>query len=458
MKYEEVVDSVPDYDRFLTVDELRLSSQELAGSHPSRVELRTIGYSAQGEPIEVVRIGNGPKVGLLIGAPDPWEQAGCMMLEYLSRRLAEDPALADQLGFTWYLVKCVDPDHMRLNEGWSQGPLSFEAFARHYFRPPWDQQVDWTYPVEHGALTFDRPRPETQAMMRLMGEVRPDWVYSLHNDIFTGVYFLVSGGNARLWSSLTQLTVTRGMGLHRGHTSLFYQEELAPAVYRLFSKADMYDLFKAAGGDDAAGSLHGGTSSWDYAHRLSHSFGLVCEPSYFYNPKLSDTGPSTRLLRDCLLEAIERDRRDLQYLHQQCSEVHDDIPAESPYLATIEDDLGYFARMLDVQEQKTRVDPLADRPASVAEEFSILEVGKYYYALPRLGMFIKGLEWAQKRGQGGAAIEDVRLRLEREFTRRSTELGDSLPYQVVPIRDLVRVQLGSGLLVADYIRGGSVNT
>ena len=52
--------------------------------------------------------------------------------------------MRESLGYTWYLVKCIDPDGTRLNEGWFKGPFSIENLARHYYRPPAYQQVAWT--------------------------------------------------------------------------------------------------------------------------------------------------------------------------------------------------------------------------------------------------------------------------------------------------------------------------
>ena len=76
-----------------------------------------------------------------------------MMLEYLSLRLAEDDSLRESLGYTWYLIKCIDPDGTRLNEGWFKGPFSIENYARHFYRPASFQQVaDIDRPLLHYAI------------------------------------------------------------------------------------------------------------------------------------------------------------------------------------------------------------------------------------------------------------------------------------------------------------------
>jgi len=139
MKFDDVLailNDVPDYQVFLTVDELKASTHRLANRYPNSVEILPIGHSRQGDPIETIKIGNGPRQALLFAMPHPNEPIGSMMLEYLSLRLAEDDALRESLGYTWYLVKCIDPDGTRLNEDWFKGPFSLENYARHYYRPP----------------------------------------------------------------------------------------------------------------------------------------------------------------------------------------------------------------------------------------------------------------------------------------------------------------------------------
>jgi len=172
-----ILDDVPNYEAFLTVDELKESTSRLAEQYPEVVQHFPIGTSRQGETIEAIKIGQGPKTALLFAMPHPNEPIGSMMLEFFSQRLAEDAALREFLGYTWYLVKCIDPDGARLNEGWFKGPFTLENYARHYYRPPAYQQVAWTFPIEYKTLRYENPIPETQALMGLIEKVRPDFMY-----------------------------------------------------------------------------------------------------------------------------------------------------------------------------------------------------------------------------------------------------------------------------------------
>ena len=133
--FESIIEDVPNYDKFYTVDELRKSSQQLAEKNPSKVKILKVGASRNGEVIEALKIGSGKKAALLFAFPHPNEPIGSMMLEYLSQKLVEEITLSE-LDFTWYLVKYADPDGARLNEGWFKGPFTPLNFALNYYRPP----------------------------------------------------------------------------------------------------------------------------------------------------------------------------------------------------------------------------------------------------------------------------------------------------------------------------------
>ncbi len=107
MEFDDVLrimDDVPDYKDFLTVDELKENTRQLAERFPDVVELLPIGKSRRGDSIEAIKIGDGPKKALLFAMPHPNEPIGSMMLEFLSKRLAEDQEIREACGYTWYFV------------------------------------------------------------------------------------------------------------------------------------------------------------------------------------------------------------------------------------------------------------------------------------------------------------------------------------------------------------------
>src|SRR5262245_11417764 len=205
------MEAVPPMERFLTVDELNAGIDALATEFPSIASVRRIGSSRLGEPLRMLTIGGGPRNALVFAFPHPNEPIGGMTVQHLGRLLCEDAALRDELDFSWHFIPCIDPDGTRLNEGWFAGPFTRRHYARHFFRPAPDQQVEWTFPLAYKRAYFDRTLRETEALMRIIDELRPELMYSLHNAEHGGVYYYVSRDAPELYPTLQALPAWEGL-------------------------------------------------------------------------------------------------------------------------------------------------------------------------------------------------------------------------------------------------------
>ena len=163
MDLQQIAADVPDYQAFLTVDELTASSHRLKQQYPDLVSISEVGKTRNGDPIELLTIAGGDANAFIFGGPHPNEPIGCMTIEYLSQRLCEDDALRDELGYTWHFIKTIDADGMRLNEGWFKGPFSPTNYARNFYRPARHEQVEWTFPIEYKSLNFNDPLTGNQS-------------------------------------------------------------------------------------------------------------------------------------------------------------------------------------------------------------------------------------------------------------------------------------------------------
>jgi len=447
-----VLHDVPDYQAFLTVDELKASTYQLANRYPNTVEVLPIGHSRQGDSIEAIRIGNGPRQALFFAMPHPDEPIGSMMLEYLSLRLAEDDALRESLGYTWHLVKCIDPDGTRLNEGWFKGPFSIENLARHYYRPPAYQQVAWTFPIDYKTLHFHDPMPETQALMALIDQVRPDFMYSLHNSGFGGVYFYIWEEAPPLYEPFHKLVESQGLPLHLGESERPYEIEYASAIYKDSSIAAEYDYLEQQTGTDPAEIITGGTLSFEYARAFCDPFTLICEMPYFYHPAISDTSASDMVRRNVILQAMAETKEEVSFLKGLHDAVKSELTLSSPFRDAIEETLRTTLAELAAEENWARTDPRTAEMATVAEKFDSLVIRRSD-RLFGLGMFVRMLD-AQVAATGESPpLSSARGAAKAAFEARSADLEAELDYTLVPIQKLVRVQLGSALLAADYAAG-----
>jgi len=263
------LESVPKYDVFMTLEELEDSTSRLAEKYPDLVEVVELGSSRDGRSIRAIRIGSGKNTALLFGCPHPNEPIGTLVLDYLSWRLAEDEELRRELDYTWYVVKVADPDGLKLNEGWLKGPFTPLNYAKNYYRPAGDKQVEWTFPIEYKTLKFDEPLPETRCLMKIIEEAKPDFIYSLHNAGFGGAYFYVSQRAPLLYPVYHKIVGDEELPLSLGEPEVPWAVEIAKAVYYMVSTPEYYDYLEKYSDRDPAEVIRSGTDSYDYARRFN---------------------------------------------------------------------------------------------------------------------------------------------------------------------------------------------
>jgi len=449
-RYSEIVSDVPDYKTFLTVDELKDSSRRLAEEYPDRVSRFTIGTSRNGEAIECLKIGRGRYKALMFGTPHPNEPVGSMMLDCLSKRLAEDEEPVRSLDFTWYLVKCADPDGTRLNEGWFKGPFTLINYVRNFYRPPHFQQVEWSFPIDYKTVRFDSPLPETKALMSIISK-GTNLMFSLHNSAFGGVYFYVSKEVPELCALYQTIPRDQDLPLKLGEPEVPYAEKLDEAVYLMPTTSGKYDYLERHTHIDPKSMINHGGSSFEYARRFSDVFALICEVPYFYDERVCDSSESDVTRRDAVLESIETSNRLNRFLEEKYEEIEGCLTVFSRFRESIEDNLRTFEDYNKAKRHwaETTLDPKS--LATVAQKFDSCVTERFYRLLP-YGMFNRMIQY--ELGQGDSR-EEPKLRnamrsVEEELQDEEKKLLGQLRYSVIPIRKLVRVQLEAALESADY--------
>ena len=453
---EELISSIPDYVSFLTVDELNASSAELAAEYPS-VGLKTAGYSRNGDPIDALHIGKGKRTALLFGAPHPNEPIGCMMLEFLARKLAEDKDFLEWTGFRWVIVKCADPDGTRLNEGWFKGPFTPLHYAKNFYRPPHFQQVEWSFPVKYKKLNFDSPIPETKAIMGLIEREKPSFIYSLHNAGFGGAYYYVSKPCEPLYKRYREGARNQGIPLHLGEPEMPYAKKLSEAVYLMPSIQETYDYLEKYTDKDPAEIIKGGAGSTDYARRIVPDvFSLVCEVPYFYDPRIDDLTESDVKRRDAILHSVELSSGMFSFLKERYKEIEGLLAVPSKFKEAIEENLRTMPAHLEAKCKWAETTEGLDDLATVSQKFDNQVITRFYGMLS-FGMFIRMIDQQLEMTvdvQERKKLEAVKSEVEEELERHNRELLKDLNYEVIPIKKLVAVQLWAALATIDWLRKG----
>jgi hypothetical protein len=451
--FERILGELPDYQAFHTVAEFDDSSRRLAAKYPELVTLEEVGKSRAGHPVLCLKIGSGSKRALLFGCPHPNEPIGSMMLEYLSWKLCEDAALRDALDFTWYMVKVADVDGTKLNEGWFKGPFTPRNYATHFFRPASDQQVEWTFPFTYKTYSFNEPIAETRALMKVIEEAKPDFMYSLHNAGFGGVYYYLSHEvPPELQESLRDLARQEQLPLKLGEPEMPYAVEFSPAVYKMPSTTDSYEYFARFDPDkDPAEFMTAGTCSMDYANQFHKTLTLVCEMPYFYDARIDNLTPTNVSRGNSVLESCDWDDVLNALLDRFMERVQPDLKLVTPFHLTVANFLDQSKKGTDAKRKWAASEGMA-RPATVAEHFDNVVMHRFYRVL-LLGVINRMLAVEIAAQPYNDRLKAARQEMAETFDRYQDELEAAIPaYQVVPIRKLVAVQLGSALQVARYIQ------
>lgn len=455
--YEELLKRVPDYKEFLTFDEMEANSRALAERYPETTEFFPFGKTRDGNILNCLKIGNGSHTALMFGCPHPNEPIGTMMLEYFSEELAKNEELRKELDYTWYIVKVWDVDGLKLNEKWLKGPYTLYNYSRNFFRPAGHQQVDWTFPIDYKEMHFHDTIPESEAMMGLIDHIRPEFIYSLHNAGFGGVYWYLTRQTPEIYEQMREATRKQQIPMHLGEPEAPYCVEWAPAVYQALDIRSDYDYMEKYGSVDMKDAMKCGTCSAAYAKEVCDAFTLLTEEPYFYDKRITDMSESDILRKDAVLEKLKANEESNRFIKETLAMSQEYMDSKNPFLLALqafsEDDSG------DATKKMIEENPEYQKTATVAEKFDNLLVSKFYKALS-YGMLIRAneleLERMKESGENNAAKEEALQRAAKVAKQAHKELTDyleqNIDYEVVPIKKLVSIQLECGIIMAEYLK------
>ncbi len=448
MTIDERLSRVPAFTEFYGTDELYAHAGRVATAKPGLCSLAYVGESKNGEKIPMVTIGNGPTSILLFASPHPNEPIGAMMAYFLLDELVACPELCE--GRTWHIVPCIDPDGTRRNEGWFKGPYTLRNYAREFYRPKGDDQAEWTFPIEYKTFKFDKPIPETKALMRAIDIARPAVMYSLHNSGFGGAYYYISRPLEAAYADFHRLPTERGLPLSLGEPEAPYCKELYPAVYATNLASDAYDYFEKFSPGDPAQYMFGGGSSRDYAETVSKPFTLIAEVPYFKTAKISDTRPVDRKRGEVVLEGLERSRELLTFAKEIVDATLPRLTAESVFRDASASFIEQILKRQDGERAWAMSTEIMAQEATVAQEAHALYISPFYQGLI-ISMYRRALK-AQLTKEYDAGIDEAYRKLDARIDSLMDGIGEALDYGTVAIRDLVQIQYGVLLAVLGGLR------
>jgi hypothetical protein len=449
---KDVIQRVPDYSSFMTVDELNESSKKLAKDYPSFAEYFEIGRSRDNNPIYCLKIGKGSKKALLYAFPHPNEPVGSMMLEYLSEKLVIEDALRNLYDFTWFIVKVADPDGAKLNEGWFKNPYSYLNYVFNYYRPAGNQQVEWSFPIEYKTLKFDKPIPETKALMNIIETEKPDFIYSLHNAGFGGVYYYITEESHILYPIYQKIVKDLDLPMNLGEPETPAMKKIADAIYSLPTTEQSYDYYEKYSDKDPAELIKSGESSYGYSKKFnSRLFELVCEVPYYYDSRIENVSLVDKMRRELVLKRLNFSEEDYKKVRSTLESVKNFIVVKTRFQEALEYFLEVGEKTLKAEKKWAETSEELNRKATVAEEFDNLLASRTY-ELFKWGLLRRMLIVNYEKTKE-PKLNKVAKEVSNYINKNYEELKKQMEFNVIPVKKLVQVQLAAGLYSALYVQG-----
>jgi hypothetical protein len=446
--FSEILEKVPDWDAYNTVDELHESTAKLVNDYPGQVELLNLGKSSNGEIIDCLKIGTGRYNALVHGFPNCEEPFGGNLLNYLSYALVEHTEFTEKLNYTWYLIKCSDPDGARLNEGFHKGPHTPLNFTFNYYRTPKFFTPDCCFPFRFGPLDLNNPVPETRAFMKIMDRVPLHFVSTLHMMKWGGITYEVPHPcpelYAPLWNVAKQFDI---FPRKRPGTTL------APGIMQAAYLTPCRGYLRQwAAGNRNIEPLPG-CNIYEYGQMLNpHMFIMIPECCIWHDPRMWDNSLSDRTLGDSFKYAHERQTEVNNFSLDVWNRALPDLKNVSPFRTMMDE------RMQPIVKKYTNVSnppfifnpKVHARKATVAEKIGI-EGRDDLYRMFYLGGMIRTFDAELDKG-ASEKIADLREEVMGKIEEYYKFLNENYDVTPHPIRNLVGMGIGSIIHSAEYAK------
>lgn len=439
---------VPAITAFPVLDELWARFADIQARHPELVTSRRVATSRLGEPIYAYSIGSGSKNHLIVGGVHPNEPIGSWTAIHLAETLVSDAELRESLDATWHIVPSIDPDGGRLNEAWFANSGDRNFYARRFYRPAPDHQVEWSFPLDYKKVYFDAVMPETLGLMRLIDDLKPDLYVSLHNGEMGGVYYYLSRPVPELYDVLHAIPGSLELPLDTGEPESPMLEEYAPAIFGTGRISDAYDYLENLGVDPT--TMSGGSSSSEYALRYG-TLSLVAELPYWKHADADDATPIDETYASVVRRSAAGMRATGEKLVDILERAEPHLSLTTPFLYASRVFVPMLVTMAGTDEARAEL-PEADRPATVAERFGLEDIVTCF-RLRYGGMLLRALEAEVNAGIAPAPLRTLTIELTELYDAWQAEAAANDTAEVIPIAKLVGVQYGAILAAASHVGG-----
>ena len=452
---ENVIEQLPVFDTFCSVDKLNALVEECQADE--RFTIDVPGTSGQGEPIYHVQFGQGATTVLIVAGPHADEPIGSLTVFSLLTLLKNSSEELLKQDIEWHIVPCIDPDGARLNEGWTQQAFTHENYMKHFHKQAYKDQADFSFPMNYKGLVFDQPTPEAQVLMKVLDRAKPDFYSTTHNGYMGGCYFVGSEDFGQpVYQAFNQLLEKYNLPLRASNQSEGITTGYAPGFFELPLIDVNYGYFEKLGIDWGLWDL-GGQMSYDYLKEIKPSaVAFYSEPAYGYHPDILSEKETDIPLRQLLLRLDADSKFNKTVILEEWNKVKDDVDKTSPfykkskhYILKAQDHLQDFLPDFIFRTVKSLL-------FDSMYEGMVTERVRFTHCMLSFGFLCNDYEFVRllKASDQTPAIKASIKRLEPLFDKALAEIDKQIDlslYKVSDVNDLLKVQLGSWLIVLNTL-------
>jgi hypothetical protein len=440
----ELYRNIPSYSRFLTVneiDDLVKLIIEIPGVNHS-----IIGKTISDEPLMMLDIGSGKKTAMIIGVPHSDEPLGSLVTTFFARWLATHPEL-DSFGWRWLIIPILERRGMRLNEGWFSMPDSFAALVKSNFREATEDQYEWTFPISYEEYHWEKSRPETLAVTRVLEKEKPDLLCGLHHCGFNNAYYYLSEELSEVYPRLHKLAASVRMPLADTSPDVPFGKMLAPGFYQMYGLKDYLKYYREKD-PQVLSTLKRGACSDEWYRSAIGGFSFNCEVPLYLSAKLQDKRPSPKEYTPVMEQRFLRKQNRVVYSAKIMQLLKEYVHLADPLLYDVAEKHVANAQASLEHEQRA-LETVKERIITNAEVFEN-EVLTDLFDLFFLGIIWRVAESICVKG-GSPKICRLMDSADLEIKALAKSVHERGGFYQLPIRNSVKMQVGSILIIAEEV-------
>ncbi|KYK31545.1 MAG: hypothetical protein AYK22_02305 [Thermoplasmatales archaeon SG8-52-3] len=442
---QKILNEIPSYTRFLTVNEID-NLINLIIEMPN-VKHKRIVDTVDKKPLIMLDIGESDKTALIIGVPHSDEPLGSLVVTFFARWLATHPEV-NGFGWRWLLIPILERRGMQLNEGWFNMPESLAAMAKSSFREPTEDQYEWTFPIEYEDYQWTQSRPESLVIKEIMEKEHPELLCNLHHSGFTNGYYYLSKDFPEVYPKLTKFAASLNIPLSDKSPDVPFGQMLYPGFYQMYGLKDYLEYYKKKD-PLVLPDLRRGACSDEWYQKNIGGYSFNCEVPMYLSHKLEDKKLSKKSYKKMVEERYNRKKSRVEYSRKILDRLKEYENMADPLLLNLAKKHIVNAK-LSLQHEKRILEKSQDRTITKAEKFENSVVEDIF------DLFFLGQIWRVAESicvKGGAPkICQLMEAYDLEIKSLAKSVQERGAFYQIPIRNSVKMQLGSILIIADALK------